>query len=356
MRVFGWQADAGTAYWRLRLPLTELAARGHEAMVAERMPDGVQFAAGADVVVASRTCNPGPSATFQRLAAEDRMLCVFETDDDLFAVTPDNAAHDYFHRVRHQQLVPVGLNEVAVGEVEVDRLAHTRDNLAAAHLVTTSTEHLAGVLRQCTDAPVVVLPNRVPRWLTELPMPVAHDGRLVYAHTGGVSHHRDFGEIAKTLRAHLQRHGDLVEFAAYGFDSTSRVSSIRGRTRHVPWQGSVDSYLRSLAGVDVGLAPLRETPFNHSKSALKVMEFGALGVPVIASNVGPYAEYVWHGVTGFLCSTAREWREALDALMDQGLRLAMGAAGREQAREHLVEDHAHEWLDAYTARGKAAAA
>lgn len=324
-------------------------------MVDERMPDGVQFAAGADVVVASRTCNPGPTATFQRLAAEGDMLMVFETDDDLFTITPDNAAHAFFHRTSHQQLVPVGLNEVAVGKIEVDRLRLTLDNLAAADLVTTSTGHLAGQLRQCTDAPVVVVPNRVPRWLTELPAPEPHDGRLVYAHTGGASHHRDFGEIVKPLRAHLQRHGDLVEFAAYGFDSTARVSSIRGRTRHVPWDGSVDAYLRSLVGVDVGLAPLRETPFNHSKSALKVMEFGALGIPVIASNVGPYAAYVRHGVTGFLCSTARDWRAALNAVMDPDLRAAMGAAGRAQAREHLIEDHAHEWLDAYTARGKAAA-
>lgn len=327
MRVFAWSADPGTAHWRLRLPLGELAKAGHDVMIDDKMPECVQHGE-VDVLVASRTAMPAPSKTFRRLADEARMLCVYECDDDFGSITPDNAQA---YRILNRP--------------EVQR--HIRANLAAAHLVTVSTDHLAEVVSRFTSSPVVVLPNRVPRWLTERPAQWQRDdGAFTVGHTGGASHVRDFGECAKPLRAWLQRQAGRSEFHAIGYDSTSRVASIRGRTRHTGWTPSVDAYLRSI-DFHVGLAPLRDTLFARSKSALKCLEYGALGVPVIASDTGPYSAYVRHGETGFLCSTARDWRQALDALTDPDLRHEMGLAGRLQACGHLVEDHAHEWLDAY---------
>lgn len=347
MRIFAWEADPGTGYWRLRLPLGELAKAGHDVMVAPRMPPLVQHG-DADVLVASRTANRGASKLFRQLCDEARMLCVYEADDDFFSVTEDNTgAHRFFVQQRVTGTVQVGLNRHATVEMDADVQADIRANLAAAHLVTVSTPHLAERVAEHTSSPIVVLPNRVPRWMTELTTP--WHASVVVAHTGGPSHRRDVGECAKPLRAWLNRHGDVAEFAAYGLDWTDRVASPRGRTRHVRWQGDVPTYLRSLAGVDVGLAPLRDTVFARSKSPLKAMEFGAVGAPVIASDVGPYSGYVRHGETGFLCRTHRDWREALDALTDRDLRHRMGLAGQLQACEHLVEDHAHEWLDAYTA-------
>jgi hypothetical protein len=298
------------------------------------MPDGVRLDADADVLVASRTCGPGPSETFQRLAEEARMLCVYETDDDCFSVTPDNVnAYDVFSRPEIQ--------------------ANIKANLAAAHVVTVSTPTLAEVVSRHTRAPVVVLPNRVPRWLTELPsardMPAAPT--VDFGHTGGPSHVVDFAELQRPLRAFL-RERPTARFVSFGTDNSPRVLDPRrgqlgGASRCVPWRGSVPDYLRSLQGLDVGLAPLRDTTFNAAKTPLKAMEYGALGAAVIASDAGPYADYVVHGVTGFLCGTAKDWRRALDALMDPGLRASMGDAGRAQARRHLIEDHGGLWLDAY---------
>lgn len=328
LRVFGWQADPGTGYWRLRLPLGELARRGHDVMVDETMPNCVRYDGAADVIVASRTATLGPSTLFQRLAREGRSLMVYEIDDDPFSITPDNAkAYQFFQ-----------------GPV----LDNIRANLACADLVTVSTPTLAEAVSVYTSAPVVVLPNRVPRWLTELPMPlstVSTAGALTVGHTGGASHVRDFGECAKPLRAFLQRQAGRAEFHAIGQDNTARVATIKGRTRHTGWTTDVAGYLRSI-DFHIGLAPLRDTPFNRAKSALKLLEYGALGIPAIASNAGPYADVDSRGV--LLASSPKQWREAFETLGGSAdIRLSMGQLGRQWARGNLVEDHAGDWLAAY---------
>jgi glycosyltransferase involved in cell wall biosynthesis len=46
-----------------------------------------------------------------------------------------------------------------------------------------------------------------------------------------------------------------------------------------------------------------------------------------------------NGETGFLANSTAEWREALEHLyLDQGLRMKMGAAGKQIARERFSRD------------------
>ena len=54
------------------------------------------------------------------------------------------------------------------------------------------------------------------------------------------------------------------------------------------------------ASINVGLAPLADIPFNHSKSALKYLEYSALGITTIAQNMAPYNQIIKHGETGYL--------------------------------------------------------
>jgi hypothetical protein len=51
-------------------------------------------------------------------------------------------------------------------------------------------------------------------------------------------------------------------------------------------------YPPALAGlkIDIGIAPLADHPFNRCKSHLKILEYGALGIPVVASDLEPYRD------------------------------------------------------------------
>ena len=76
----------------------------------------------------------------------------------------------------------------------------------------------------------------------------------------------------------------------------------------------VDRYGELYSNFDVSLAPLQSNMFNRSKSDLKVVEAGYTRSSIIASNTTPYKESIQDGVTGLLCSSPRDWKNAIESM------------------------------------------
>ena len=89
-----------------------------------------------------------------------------------------------------------------------------------------------------------------------------------------------------------------------------------------------------IAAADIGISWIPDDDWSRGKCGLKVLQYMAAGLPVVANPVGVHAEMVRHGETGFLADTAEEWVDAVGRLArDPDLRRRMGAAGR-----RLLED------------------
>ena len=80
---------------------------------------------------------------------------------------------------------------------------------------------------------------------------------------------------------------------------------------------------------------------------MKILQYMAAGLPVVANPVGVHPEMVVHGETGFLANTPEEWIEAVGCLMhDRDLRRRMGRAGRRRLETHFsVRAGAARWLE-----------
>lgn len=91
--------------------------------------------------------------------------------------------------------------------------------------------------------------------------------------------------------------------------------------------------------MDIGIMPLPDTPWMRGKCGYKLIQYMASGLPVIASPVGVNADIVEHGVNGFLASSAKDWRVALQTLVgNPDLRRRMGQVGREKVeRSYSLE-------------------
>jgi glycosyltransferase involved in cell wall biosynthesis len=101
-----------------------------------------------------------------------------------------------------------------------------------------------------------------------------------------------------------------------------------GLRAEVPaWSEKTETEL--LAECDIGIMPLADTEFTRGKCGLKLIQYMACGLPVVASPVGVNRELVEEGGNGFLAATDKEWFEKLNRLVrDRELRFSLGKAGR----------------------------
>jgi glycosyltransferase involved in cell wall biosynthesis len=103
----------------------------------------------------------------------------------------------------------------------------------------------------------------------------------------------------------------------------------------------------ALASADIGISWVPNDLWSRGKCGLKVLQYMAAGLPVIANPVGVQAEMVRHGETGFLAETPAQWAEAVGRLArDPDLRRRMGQAGRRRVEaEFSVAVGAARWIE-----------
>jgi glycosyltransferase involved in cell wall biosynthesis len=112
-----------------------------------------------------------------------------------------------------------------------------------------------------------------------------------------------------------------------------------------PWSESREA--QDIAAADIGVSWLPDDDWSRGKCGLKVLQYMAAGLPVVANPVGVQAELVRHGETGFLAETDSQWIDAIARLAgDPSLRRRMGQAGRRRVEEgYRVAAGARRWLE-----------
>lgn len=317
--------DGAVGHYRLLFPLTFLAQAGVRCQAALTLPSWEELAA-ADLILAQRQHSP-EAVRLLRRAVDRGKTVIYEIDDWLHGIPEDNPARALF---------PPG--SVALQGI-IELLRH-------ASGVTVSTPELAEIYRPLNPN-LAVLPNRldlgIRNWST--PPPDRDRSRPVLGWAGGATHVGDLPLIQEPIRRLLRRYPEI----RFGLMSTPGLARWveeswgidNGRLLLIPYQPFRD-YPQALARFDIGLAPLRSHRFNCAKSDLKVLEYGAWGLPVVASAVAPYQRTLEEGRTGFLAASAEEWEEKLARLIESpALRDEIGAALAAQVREQF--DIGRDW-------------
>lgn len=111
---------------------------------------------------------------------------------------------------------------------------------------------------------------------------------------------------------------------------------------------SIGDYPKKMASLnlDIAIAPLEQNFFNECKSNLRLLEYGAMGWPVVCSDVFPYRS---DNPPVTRCSDdVGEWLRALRQLMqDEALRLQRGEQLHQWVQQNfLLRNRTRDWMRA----------
>ena len=102
-----------------------------------------------------------------------------------------------------------------------------------------------------------------------------------------------------------------------------------------PWSRETET--AELAEGDIGIAYMPDDSWSLGKCGLKVLQYMAAGLPVVANPVGVHREMIVHGETGFLADTPeRVGRSRLSI----GLPARIAGEtrrGRQEARRRAIQ-------------------
>jgi glycosyltransferase involved in cell wall biosynthesis len=318
----------GAAYYRVFLPLSHAERHsGGEHVVSFPAPAeagklGGTWISGHDVIVGQCIARNG-AQMWESFRDDGDGVLVYEADDDL--ITPIDERY-------HPSLVQYNQPEL--------RESHIRA-LKASDLVTVSTPVLGERLSRYNPR-IVVLPNRVNADLLAL-TPNRRE-RVTVGWQGSATHLGDMQFHRDPIRRFLQRTPG-ADLHIMGGDYRETLGF--PQARYTPWQTDMWDYYEAV-DFDIGLAPLMPNSFNEAKSPVKALEYAALGIPVVASDVTAYRDFVADGVTGFLVRRDHEWGQRLrDLVNDEAMRAEMGAKAREHASHHTIQEHWPQWPAAY---------
>lgn len=285
--------DWASSQYRVHLPLADLHAAGCIdvpvvwRLRTERAPGWLELEAESpDAVVFHHALDDRSLALLASLAANSSIARVLVIDDLLTGVPASNPMAS--------RLFP-----------DIERRLHAALDTCSV-LVATSPELAEAYAARAPHAVVIDNALRAADWTAARARRAssARGSRLRVGWAGAEQH----GEEMALLGALMRRHRD-VDWAFLGMappEALDLGAEVHGM---VPF-GEYPARLAAL-GLDIALVPLRDTPFNRCKSALKVIEFGMLGTAVLASALPPYRAAPVLRVDGGL----QAWSDALTRLV-----------------------------------------
>jgi glycosyltransferase involved in cell wall biosynthesis len=257
---------------------------------------------------------------------------IYECDDMILETPRDHVSHPAF----------------------IDVLFKILRTMIQADLVVASTQALAEYFSMINPN-TRVFPNYLDDevWkIQDKSKPPERSEPITIGYMGGASHFRDLEFVMPALLSVMEKYGSRIRLTIWGAEPPRDLK----RNDNVVWHEMNLLDYQEFASrfeeipADIWIAPLQDIPFNQYKSAIKFMEYAAVGGAAIFSRIRAYTEVIQNGRNGLLASNQAEWQAELERLIeDPGLRTKLATGARQTlVSSWLLSDHYKNWLDTYT--------
>ena len=323
-RIFGMPVSGGSGEYRVMAPLRSLARAGiaqvdftyspnHQTQRILTLSELIRTEADAILVQ-----NFLGDSSLEALEKYKKMTDVYTTFalDDLITNIPDGN--------EYRKNIPVNAR------------TRLRKGLMLCDRLIVSTEPLKDLCRNMIDD-IVVIPNYLETNIWSNIQSERHAGpkpRVGWA--GAQQHSDDLAFIEDVVKA-TAHEVDWVFFGMCPNSIRPYVSEVHG------FEFDFEKYAEKLASLnlDLAVAPLMQHPFNEAKSNLRLLEYGAMGWPVICTDIFPYQNAPVKRVNNDAASWIAAIRERIydpDAAYKEGDDLKEWVLSN-----HLLDQHVETW-------------
>ena len=313
----GRRGPTSSGFIRLLAPLTtDLASRHVETVVLDNVRD--PRLSQCDACIVQRVAVPDMAMAEELVSTlHAHRIPLYVDTDDAFGELPDSHPEQAHYRAKDAAL---------------------RYLMGEARQVWFATAPLMSMYPPCNGR---VIPNcldpRIWQNYRERPRKPRKPGApLKLLYMGTPTHDADFGMLLPALEGLWERRpgsfqGTLGRAMRQPPDrpwvkTLSPPVEARSYPRFARW-------LRSQGPFDVGLAPLVDDRFNAAKSDVKILDYAAIGLMSVVSDVPAYRDTAPGAAFVVRCANdPASWLKALEALADNpDVILSLG----EQARDHV---------------------
>lgn len=322
--------DGGDFYYRTHTPGIAMAAQEGVFVIAlsniHRRKEKIMRAA--DVLILKDVCDPDLLPVIAERKAQGR-LTVYELDDDIAAIPPWSPVHFFYRAPENLALSKRLMHACDALQFSVEELKRLYGHLNPATAVFVN--HIS-----------IIPPERAPD----------RENGIVIGWGGSHGHLEDMAAIAPALAEWILAKENVSLNLMCSDPIWELFSTLPENRRRRFRPGSVEDYYAFLQTLDIGIAPLSESPFNRSRSDVKFLEYAVTGVAAVVQNRDPYRGSVRDKETGILFDDPVGLVASLEQLCrDRPLRLRIAAQAREYVlRQRLQGDRGAERTQFYRQR------
>lgn len=296
-------------YLPFEISVGDLAFNGSHFVIL----DTEKNAHDVDIIIMQRLTHRGLAENMMKAQSLGQKF-INDIDDWYWGLDPSNVAFHANHPKTHPD----------------ENVNHYKTIISRSDAVLASTRYLGDRIHQWLRGELIVVTNTVDiaSFTTRVH---ADDGPPIVGWVGSTVHRsRDLETVAGVLRPmsnsgeiRLHHSGDSLQAPSFA----SRIGVPPSAVTTLPLVRA-DHY-PSLMVMDIGIVPLKDTPFNRAKSFIKGLEYAAAGVPFVAQSLDPYLDLAAEGI-GRLAKRPVNWIKHLKSLQSAEVRQAEADLHRER--------------------------
>lgn len=283
-----------------------------------------------DLAIFQRVGSSQHVALVRALQAQG-IAVVIDVDDALYCIDPDSASYAAWNNRRF-----------------TTHWSNLEEACKRADLVTVTTDALARHYARHSRVERIV--NGLPEFAYQEPSVLAGlTDRVVLGWSGvAASHPHDLEVVGGAVAAVLASDPEVSLKIVGDAQWAASVLQVPEERLIDGGKHPLNEYHAALLGTDIGIVPLADTKFNEAKSALKALEYSAVGAHVVASPTPANVELSLQKAGVFIVPTPDEWERNLRwAVARVRVAREAGLSLAQDVRHLAILARAEEWAQAW---------